>query len=80
MADTGGVEKKPKEVVDLELIGRKDEQTDGRTVASRDSVRQKIADDIEAFLSKGGRIDEIAPDVTADPPKKPENNYGSRAI
>lgn len=66
--------------VDLNQIGSKDEAVENRTVESRNVLRNKVEDDIAAFLARGGTISEIAPDVTADPPKKPENNYGSRAI
>jgi len=35
---------------------------------------------IEAFLNSGGRISQIDPNVMTDPPKKPENRYGSQPI
>lgn len=57
-----------------------DETAESRTIASRMKIRDKVEEDIARFLSKGGEIDEIASDVTADPPRKPESNYGARAI
>lgn len=57
-----------------------DETAESRTIASRMKIRDKVEEDIARFLSKGGAIDEIGPDVTADPPRKPESNYGARAI
>lgn len=57
-----------------------DETAESRTIASRMKVRDKVEEDIARFLSKGGSIDEIDSDVTADPPRKPESNYGARAI
>ncbi|NKB34743.1 MAG: hypothetical protein GKR91_16740 [Pseudomonadales bacterium] len=66
--------------MDLNVIGSKDEAAENRTVASRTLLRSKVEEDIAAFIARGGTIDEVSPDATADPPKKPENNYGSRAI
>ena len=50
------------------------------TVSARDEVRDQLQDDIEAFLAKGGAIEDVARNVRADPPRKPENNYGRGAI
>jgi hypothetical protein len=57
-----------------------DETAESRTIASRMKIRDKVEEDIARFLSKGGAISEIDPNVTADPPRKPESNYGARAI
>ncbi len=70
----------PAKGVDLEFIGSKDEKAETRSVTSRHRLRSQVEDDIARFLQSGGSIDQIAPDVTADPPRKPESNYGSRAI
>jgi len=67
-------------VIDLNFIGSKDESAEARNVASRVRVRSQIDSDIEAFLSAGGKIASIEPNVMADPPRKPESNYGSRPI
>lgn len=66
--------------LDLAYIGSKDESAESRNVASRERVRSSLQSEIEAFLSGGGQIAEIEPNVMADPPKKPESNYGSRPI
>lgn len=66
--------------VDLSFIGSREEVAESRSVTSRKRLRSQVETDIQAFLNKGGEISEIAPDVTADPPKRPESNYGSRAI
>lgn len=66
--------------LDLEYLGSKDEAAETRTLASRARLRSQMDDDIEKFLSKGGKISEIEPNVTADPPTKPVNSYGSRPI
>jgi hypothetical protein len=51
-----------------------------RTVSSRQSLRDEMDRQIQEFLSRGGKIQEIDPNVTADPPRKPESDYGSRPI
>ena len=40
----------------------------------------KLQTDIEAFLARGGEIKTIDTNVLADPPKKPESNYGGQPI
>ena len=56
--------------------------TDGRdlSISSREEARRELEADMERFLSKGGNIQSIEKDVRADPPRKPESNYGSRPI
>ena len=39
-----------------------------------------MAAEVEAFLSRGGQIQQIDDNVMADPPRKPQTNYGSRPI
>lgn len=58
----------------------KDDGADARTVAGRQKIREKLAKDVEAFLARGGRIQEIDANTTADPPVRPTSEYGSRPI
>jgi len=51
-----------------------------RTVEARSGIRTQLEEDIQKFLSQGGRVDEVGANISADPPKKPESNYGSRPI
>jgi len=51
-----------------------------RTVAAKAGVRSQLEDDIQRFIQQGGRVQEVDTHVTADPPKKPVSNYGSRPI
>lgn len=51
-----------------------------RTVASRQKLRDEMSKEIEDFLARGGKIDHVEPNVTADPPRKPDSDYGSRPI
>ena len=51
-----------------------------RTVTSKESIRRKLEEDIQNYLSSGGSVQVIDNNVTADPPRKPVSNYGSRPI
>ena len=51
-----------------------------RTVAAKAGTRTQLEDDIQSFLSQGGQVVEVDSSITADPPKKPVSNYGSRPI
>lgn len=42
--------------------------------------RERLNAEIENFLAQGGAINHIDPNVMADPPRKPENKYGSHPI
>ncbi|MCK7599121.1 hypothetical protein M0G74_17740 [Microbulbifer sp. CAU 1566] len=57
-----------------------DEFSEERTITSRQRARSQLSSEVEAFLAQGGAINEIAPEVTADPPRKPQPKYGSRPI
>ncbi|SHF81479.1 hypothetical protein SAMN04487965_2770 [Microbulbifer donghaiensis] len=57
-----------------------EEFAEERSVTSRKRARSQLSADVEEFLARGGAIAEIDPDVTADPPRKPQPKYGSRPI
>ncbi len=42
--------------------------------------RLRLQNEVEAFLASGGQIRHIPANVRADPPKKPESNYGGQPI
>jgi hypothetical protein len=48
--------------------------------AARAAARDQLAADVEAFLKRGGAIMEVPKDFRADPPRKPQNNYGKGSI
>lgn len=50
------------------------------SIASRQKIRDELESQMAAFLARGGKIDEVKPNVTADPPKKPAPDYGGRPI
>lgn len=49
-------------------------------VSAREPDRRSLANDVEQFLQKGGEIRSVPKDFRADPPKKPENNYGRGSL
>ncbi|WP_330924476.1 hypothetical protein [Candidatus Sororendozoicomonas aggregata] len=66
--------------VDIGYLGSRDEPAEERTVESRKKLRQSLNNQIEEFLKNGGKIEEVPTNVTADPPKKPNGDYGNRPI
>ncbi|MDF1764705.1 MAG: hypothetical protein P1U57_15000, partial [Oleibacter sp.] len=50
------------------------------SAAEKEKLRQAMMADVEAFLSRGGRIQTIEDDVLGDPPRRPQTSYGSRPI
>ena len=50
------------------------------SVEAKQKERDALAKAMEEFLSRGGSVQEIEPNVVADPPKKPDSKYGSRPI
>ncbi|TWH76057.1 hypothetical protein LX59_00976 [Azomonas agilis] len=57
-----------------------DEVEDLPTPEAKQKDRDELARAMEEFLARGGTIQEIEPNVVADPPKKPDSKYGSRPI
>lgn len=57
-----------------------DDMPNSATIAERKRQRDEVASEIEAFLAQGGGITSVEANLRADPPKKPESNYGSRPI
>ena len=50
------------------------------SIEAKNKERDALARAMEEFLSKGGKVQEVEANVVADPPKKPDNKYGSRPI
>lgn len=56
-------------------------QTDAeRLLADREMLRSKMASEVEDFLKSGGKVEQVERGKRADPPRKPESQYGSRPI
>ena len=68
------------ESIEKEFFGSRDDHPEDRSVTSRERARDQLQNEIEAFMARGGKIDKVDSHVTADPPKKPNSNYGSRPI
>ncbi len=65
----------------MELMMDKGQPSDEvYTPEAREAKRGELADDVEAFLRKGGSVDQVAKGERADPPRKPENNYGRGSL
>ncbi|MBX2808781.1 MAG: hypothetical protein KTR20_09140 [Cellvibrionaceae bacterium] len=47
---------------------------------TKEAEREELKRQMDAFFSDGGKINYVAPNVLADPPKKPTSNYGSQPI
>lgn len=68
--------------VEIETV----DEIDTDLLVSQSSMMAKMAErerlnaEIEKFLAVGGQISQVDPDVMADPPRKPENKYGSHPI
>lgn len=50
------------------------------SLSKKERERQALQAQMEAFLSHGGTISHVEPNVLADPPKKPQSNYGGQPI
>jgi len=51
-----------------------------RTMSSKKNMQSQLEIDMAAFLSKGGRIQEVDMNISADPPVKPTSKYGGGSI
>jgi len=50
------------------------------SLAAKNREREELQRQIEEFLARGGKINQVDSSVCADPPQKPTSNYGSRPI
>nr|WP_298146589.1 transcriptional regulator SutA [uncultured Pseudomonas sp.] len=68
---TGKSKAKAKAAVDVDELP---------SVEAKQKERDALARAMEEFLSRGGKVQEVEPNVVSDPPKKPDSKYGSRPI
>ncbi len=66
--------------LDLELLSNRDDPAEGRTVASRKRIRDRLACDVEQYLMQGGVVEVVETGANSEAPKKPQTNYGGRPI
>ncbi|WP_324732383.1 transcriptional regulator SutA [Pseudomonas paeninsulae] len=50
------------------------------SVEAKQKDRDALARAMEDYLARGGKVQEVEPNVVSDPPKKPDSKYGSRPI
>ncbi len=53
---------------------------EGLSLEAKAREREMLARQMEEFMSRGGKIQQIDDNVIGDPPKKPDGKYGSRPI
>ncbi len=58
----------------------KGDELEGVSLEAKERERQMLAQQIEEYLARGGKVQEVKDDVLNDPPRKPESKYGSRPI
>lgn len=56
------------------------ENDDTHSIAGRARVRAQLQQDIDAFLSQGGTIQEVQTSFRADSPRKVEAGFNNRAL
>ncbi|GAA6132973.1 MULTISPECIES: hypothetical protein [Halopseudomonas] len=56
------------------------EELESASLEAKEREREMLARQMEEFLSRGGKVQEIDSNVVSDPPRKPDNKYGSRPI
>lgn len=71
--------KKVESSTGLDFLARLDKEQ-SFSPKCREDLRTELDRQVQDFLKNGGEIQDIEPNVMADPPKKPQNNYGSRPI
>ncbi|TLX58714.1 hypothetical protein DN824_08975 [Stutzerimonas nosocomialis] len=50
------------------------------SLEAKQKEREALERAMQEFLARGGKVQEVEPNVVADPPKKPDSKYGSRPI
>lgn len=53
---------------------------EGLSVEAKAREREMLARQMEEFMARGGKIQEVDANVVGDPPKRPDSKYGSRPI
>ncbi|SNB58988.1 hypothetical protein SAMN04487880_3308 [Marinobacter sp. es.042] len=56
------------------------DSNDNHSIAGRARVRAQLQADIEAFLSQGGRIQEVDTSFRSDTPRKVEVGFNNRSL
>ncbi|MEZ5553064.1 MAG: hypothetical protein R3E82_19430 [Pseudomonadales bacterium] len=62
------------------MDSRTDNDSNDHNPQAKAPIRSQLECDVDAFLREGGVIRELRAGERADPPKRPESNYGRGAI
>ncbi|MCW8195508.1 hypothetical protein F6455_11985 [Proteobacteria bacterium 005FR1] len=68
------------ERLEREFFGSHEDRPEDRSVSSRAHIRSALSDQVQAFLSGGGKISEVEPLLRTDLPRKPSSEYRGRPI
>lgn len=66
--------------VDDEPARRRSEPLEDFSIAARQRMREELNAQVEAFLARGGKINELPTAFNSVPPKKPASDFGGRAF
>ena len=58
----------------------KTQKVEEHTVASRERLRKQLSDEVAEFLARGGKIQLVDPNVTAEIPLNVGDNYGRQPL
>lgn len=56
------------------------EDYNSEPVTARERLREQLANEVAAFLARGGKISVVESHVLADPPRKPPCTYGGQPL
>lgn len=64
----------------LEVSGGWNDMDDTHSIAGRARIRAQLEADIQAFLSEGGRIEQVDTCFRTDAPRKVEVGFNNRSL
>lgn len=68
------------EVKPRKKAATREDPLEGLSLEAKARERDMLARQMEEFLSRGGKVQEVDNNALGDPPKKPDGKYGSRPI
>lgn len=78
-ADEMEVDEEP-EVKPRKKAATREDPLEGLSPEAKARERDMLARQMEEFLARGGKVQEVDNNALRDPPKKPDGKYGSRPI
>ncbi|WP_022963907.1 hypothetical protein [Halopseudomonas pelagia] len=78
--DDGGAEGDEPAAKKRKKAATAEELLEGLSIEAKAREREMLARQMEEFMARGGKIQEVDPNVVGDPPRKPDSKYGSRPI